>query len=334
MIEKIISKIFQNIRNLIIKMEIIHMGFSKSGKTSIKKVVFEKMLPHESVFLEPTQNIENYKVDNLCYTTGIVRDFPKNYNFDKAPQVELKYFQTCTVLIYVIDSQDTNEETYEYLKDVVINALNKNSKLSIEIFLHKADGAYFLKINDMNKHRLEVQTRIKDIFNELNLDMNVGFYSTSIYDNSLYEAFSKIFQKIVPQNNILSALLDNLATSCRFEKSYLFDVYNKIYLAIDFSPMEEQFYEICSDMIDVVLDMSGIYREMDNNETQFDDNSYSLFKINNKRSENSKSFLYLRFLDVNLALICIINDENFERQHLIDYNIKYFKDAVKEIYKN
>ena len=98
--------------------------------------------------------------------------------------------------------------------------------------------------------------------------------------------------------------------------------------------MEEQFYEICSDMIDVVLDMSGIYREMDNNETQFDDNSYSLFKINNKRSENSKSFLYLRFLDVNLALICIINDENFERQHLIDYNIKYFKDAVKEIYKN
>ena len=58
------------------------MGLSKSGKTSIKKVVFEKMLPHESVFLEPTQNIENYKVDNLCYTTGTVRDFQKNYNFN------------------------------------------------------------------------------------------------------------------------------------------------------------------------------------------------------------------------------------------------------------
>jgi len=314
-------------------MDIILMGLSNAGKTSIKKVVFEKMLPHESVFLEPTQNIENYKVENLCYTTGSVRDFPKNYNLEKAPPVELKYFQTCTVLIYVIDSQDTTEETYDYLKEVVINALNRNPKITIEIFLHKADGAYFLKINDMNKHRSEVQTRIKDIFLELNLEVNAGFYSTSIYDHSLYEAFSKIFQKIMPQNNLLSGLLDNLSTSCRFEKSYLFDVYNKIYLAIDSSPMEEQFYEICSDMIDVVLDMSGIYGES-NNEPYFDDNSYSLFKINNKRNENSKSHLYLRFLDVNLALICIINDENFERQHLIDYNIKFFKDAVKEIFKN
>jgi len=310
------------------------MGLSNAGKTSIKKVVFEKMLPHESVFLEPTQNIENFKVENLCYTTGYVRDFPKNYNFEKAPPVELKYFQTCTVLIYVIDSQDTTEETYDYLKEVVINALNRNPKIAIEIFLHKADGAYFLKINNMNKRRSEVQTRIKDIFIELNLEINAGFYSTSIYDHSLYEAFSRIFQKIMPQNNLLSALLDNLATSCRFEKSYLFDVYNKIYLAIDSSPMEEQFYEICSDMIDVVLDMSGIYGENVNNDPYFDDNSYSLFKINNKRNENSKSHLYLRFLDVNLALICIINDENFERQHLIDYNIKFFKDAVKEIFKN
>lgn len=315
-------------------MDIILMGLSNAGKTSIKKVVFEKMLPHESVFLEPTQNIENFKVENLCYTTGYVRDFPKNYNFEKAPPVELKYFQTCTVLIYVIDSQDTTEETYDYLKEVVINALNRNPKIAIEIFLHKADGAYFLKINNMNKRRSEVQTRIKDIFIELNLEINAGFYSTSIYDHSLYEAFSRIFQKIMPQNNLLSALLDNLATSCRFEKSYLFDVYNKIYLAIDSSPMEEQFYEICSDMIDVVLDMSGIYGENVNNDPYFDDNSYSLFKINNKRNENSKSHLYLRFLDVNLALICIINDENFERQHLIDYNIKFFKDAVKEIFKN
>ena len=63
-------------------MDIIHMCLSKSGKTSVKKVIFEKILTHKAVFLEPTQNIENYKVDNLCYTTGTVRDFQKNYNFN------------------------------------------------------------------------------------------------------------------------------------------------------------------------------------------------------------------------------------------------------------
>ena len=39
------------------------MGLSNAGKTSIKKVVFEKMLPHESVFLEQTQTIQNYKIE-------------------------------------------------------------------------------------------------------------------------------------------------------------------------------------------------------------------------------------------------------------------------------
>lgn len=311
------------------------MGTSKCGKTSIKKVVFEKMSPHESVFLETSQSIETYKVDSLGYTPIIVRDFPSNYNFEKAPMSDMRYFQSCAVLIYVIDSQETNEETYEYFKEVVLNVLNKNPKLTIEIFIHKADGAYFLKAHDMNKHRAEVQTRIKDILSELQVDMNVGFYSTSIYDHSLFEAFSKIFQKIMPQNGLLSSLLDNLSTSCRFEKAYLFDVYNKIYLAIDSSPMEEQFYEICSDMIDVVLDMSGIYGETNNNDIFFDDNSCSLIKISNStRSENSKSLLYLRFIEGNLALISIINEENFERQHLIDYNIKLFKEAVKEILKS
>jgi Ras-related GTP-binding protein C/D len=310
------------------------MGLSKCGKTSIKKVVFEKMSPHESVFLEPTQTIESYKVENLGYSSLMIRDFPHNYNFDKAPISELKYFSTCGVLIYVIDSQETTDETYEYFKEVVVNALNKNSKISIEIFLHKADGTYFLKTNDMNKHRTEVQQRIKEILVELQIEINPGFYSTSIYDHSLFEAFSKIFQKIMPQNGMLSSLLDNLSTSCRFEKAYLFDVFNKIYIAIDSAPMEEQFYEICSDMIDVVIDMSGIYGETNSNDVCFDENSYSLIKINNSRSENSKSLLYLRFIDVNLALISIINDENFERQHLIDYNIKQFKEAVKEIFKS
>jgi Ras-related GTP-binding protein C/D len=316
-------------------MDIILMGLSKCGKTSIKKVVFEKMSPHESVFLETTAVVETYKVDSLGYSTVVVRDFPPNYNFDKAPLTELRYFSTCGVLIYVIDSQETNEETYEYFKEVVVNALNKNPRISIEVFIHKENGAYHLKTNNTNKNRAEIQTRIKDIMNELQIEANVGFYSTSIYDHSLFEAFSKIFQKIMPQNGFLSSLLDNLSTSCRFEKAYLFDVYNKIYLAIDSSPMEEQFYEICSDMIDVVLDMSGIYGEANNNEIFFDENSYSLIKIsNNSRSENSKSLLYLRFIDSNLALISIINEENFERQHLIDFNIKLFKEAVKEILKN
>ena len=137
---------------------------------------------------------------------------------------------------------------------------------------------------------------------------------------------------MMQQNNLLSNLLDHLTLNCRFEKAYLFDVFNKIYLAIDSSPMEAQTYEICSDMIDVVLDMSGIYGDENNNDSYFDDNSTSLIRINNtERSENSQSVLYLRFIDSNFALICIVNENNFEKPHLLDYNIKLFRNAVKEI---
>ena len=143
----------------------------------------------------------------------------------------------------------------------------------------------------------------------------------------------------MPQNSLFSKLLDNLTLSCRFEKAYLFDVSNKIYIGIDSSPIDEQLYETCTDMIDVVLDMSGIYGESINtnnniNSTNngFDENSFSIIKINSiNKVESSKSYLYLRFIDANLALICVINEENFERQHLIDFNIKLFREAIKEI---
>jgi len=43
------------------------------------------------------------------------------------------------------------------------------------------------------------------------------------------------------------------------EKAFLFDVVSKIYIATDSSPVDMQTYELCSDMIDVVIDVSSIY---------------------------------------------------------------------------
>lgn len=44
------------------------------------------------------------------------------------------------------------------------------------------------------------------------------------------------------------------------EKAFLFDVVSKIYIATDCSPVDMQSYELCCDMIDVVIDLSSIYR--------------------------------------------------------------------------
>lgn len=50
-----------------------------------------------------------------------------------------------------------------------------------------------------------------------------------------------------------------LFQACHVEKSFLFDVSSKIYIATDNSPVDMPTYELCCDMIDVTTDLSGIY---------------------------------------------------------------------------
>lgn len=47
--------------------------------------------------------------------------------------------------------------------------------------------------------------------------------------------------------------------NCLMEKSFLFDVVSRIYLATDLNPVDMSSYELCCDMIDVVIDVSCIY---------------------------------------------------------------------------
>src|SRR4051812_44708741 len=87
----------------------------------------------------------------------------------------------------------------------------------------------------------------------------VSYYLTSIYDHSSSEAFSKVIQKLIPQLPILNNLLDILIASCNIEKSYLVDVVTKLYVATDSNPVDVHTYELCSDLVDIIIDISYIY---------------------------------------------------------------------------
>jgi hypothetical protein len=42
--------------------------------------------------------------------------------------------------------------------------------------------------------------------------------------------------------------------------------------------------------------------------------------------------LYLREVDKCLALVCLINEQEFHKQHLINYNIDRFKEGLRKIF--
>lgn len=131
---------------------------------------------------------------------------------------------------------------------------------------------------------------------------------------------------------------------------------SKIYIATDSSPVDMQSYELCCDMIDVVIDVSCIYgyvlqqfvrksfylhnkynyqsyirfslRE-DLEAAAFDNQSSSLIKLNNG------TILYLREVNKFLALVCILREDNFDRQgNIKHFNTHLFKKLIITLHNN
>lgn len=106
----------------------------------------------------------------------------------------------------------------------------------------------------------DIHSRATDDLADAGLEgVHLSFHLTSIYDHSIFEAFSKVVQKLIPQLPTLENLLNIFISNSGIEKAFLFDVVSKIYIATDCSPVDMQSYELCCDMIDVVIDLSCIY---------------------------------------------------------------------------
>lgn len=76
------------------------------------------------------------------------------------------------------------------------------------MFIHKVDA-----LSDEYKidTQRDIQQRITDELADHDLEhVHLNFYLTSIYDHSIFEAFSKVIQKLIPQLPTLENLLNIL----------------------------------------------------------------------------------------------------------------------------
>ncbi|XP_070534730.1 ras-related GTP-binding protein C-like isoform X1 [Ptychodera flava] len=308
------------------KPRILLMGLRRSGKSSIQKVVFHKMSPNETLFLESTNKIVKDDINNSSFVQFQIWDFPGQIDFFDPTFDSEMIFGGCGALIFVIDAQDDYMDALAKLHMTVTRAYKVNPNIKFEVFIHKVDGL-------SDDHKIETQRdihqRATDELADAGLDgVHLSFYLTSIYDHSIFEAFSKVVQKLIPQLPTLENLLNILISNSGIEKAFLFDVVSKIYIATDGSPVDMQSYELCCDMIDVVIDVSCIYGLREENEgSAYDSESSSIIKLNNA------TILYLREVNRFLALVCILREDNFDRHGLIDYNFHCFKNAIQEVFE-
>ncbi|RUS18389.1 Gtr1/RagA G protein conserved region-domain-containing protein [Endogone sp. FLAS-F59071] len=293
-----------------------------------------------------------------------VWDFPGQIDFFDPTFDSGMIFGEVGALVFVIDAQDQYIEALSKLHNTVALASRVNPNIKFEVLIHKVDGLG----DDMKiETQRDVQQRTNDELADAELeDIHLSFHLTSIYDHSIFEAFSKIIQKLISQLPTLEHLLNILCANSGIDKAYLFDTLTKIYIATDSSPVDMQSYEICSDMIDVLIDIECIYgpenKSLENGITGDEvvpagaytngngigsssgsivdsvqstgagavvpeTEASSLIKLNNG------TVLYLREVNRYLALICLLRSDNFEKHGLIDYNFQCFKEAITEVFE-
>mmetsp|Transcript_5788 Transcript_5788/g.7695 ORF Transcript_5788/g.7695 Transcript_5788/m.7695 type:complete len:400 (-) Transcript_5788:86-1285(-) len=317
------------------RSRLLMLGAKRSGKTSIIQVVFQKMSPHETLFLDPTAGLEITEVSNSAFVQLQILDFPGGYDFSDGKLRPEVVFKHDAAIVFVIDQQDGQEDlaAVEHFLDVARLAHMVNPKLSIDVLIHKVEIDSDNYHDDLNERVRHIRQVIIEQLREEQLDVHPTFHLTSIYDHTIFEAFSRIVQKRVPQTSQLEKILSGLVENSRVEKAYVFDVISKIYIATDNSDLDH-FYELCSDAIDVVIDVSRIYSVSKDSKGGSGEGA-SIFPYDSKsgvviRMENSY-VLHLREVDSFLALVCVMRNDPQINQGLLEYNFDSFKKAVAEV---
>lgn len=307
---------------------ILLMGLRRGGKSSICKVVFHDMQPLDTLYLESTSKPTSEQFSSLIDLS--LMEIPGQLNYFEPEYDSARIFQSVGALVYVIDSQDEYLNALTNLSMIIEFAYKVNPKIHIEVLIHKIDG---LTEDYRIDAQRDIMQRTGDELLDLGLEgVQVSFYLTSIFDQSIYEAFSKIVQKLIPELPSLENMLDNLVQHLSIDKVFLFDVNSKLYVATDSSPVDIQTYEVCAEFIDITIDLDELY--VDENGEQTNKEIKSISRLSNH------SLLYLRQMIRGLALVALIrnDDENLNDMDsmltVVNYNVNLFKQALMQMWQN
>lgn len=201
------------------KKKVLLMGKSGAGKTSMRSIIFANYLARDTTRLSPTLEVEHTHVRflgnlvlNLWDCGGQYR-FYENY-FDSQRDT---IFRNVEVLIYVFDVDSVELENDINLFDGILTAMEQNSPdASIFILIHKMDLVSEVDRDRAFKERCTlIQSRSQQF--------KMACFATSIWDETLYRAWSSIVYSLIPNVELLKAQLDDFRNICGADEVVLFE---------------------------------------------------------------------------------------------------------------
>jgi Ras-related GTP-binding protein C/D len=273
-----------------------------------------------------------------------VWDFPGQIDVFENPSFDMDaIFGEVGALIWVIDSQDDYMEAVARLNTTILYLQRSYPHINVEVFVHKVDGL-------SDDYKLDIQRditiRIQDELSDHGFEnAPVTFHLTSIYNHSIFEAFSKVIQKLIPRLGTLEAMLNDLCRNCHFEKAYLFDALSKIYIATDSEPADMSAHELCSDYIDVIIDINDVYGSWERSPQsiarlegppwcqKLED------QVGNKMTESGMIMcdgarpLILREVTPVLALVAIMKEGTYDKMPLVNLNVDAIVRGIHDFFE-
>ncbi|MHA1971788.1 MAG: ADP-ribosylation factor-like protein [Candidatus Hodarchaeales archaeon] len=180
--------------------KIILLGLSQAGKTSIRDVVFGGKDPEETKDYAATLNYER-QIEQVADEPITVMDLGGQEVFLKRFLSSMSSFIFSNVAVLVFICDISTPDKFPASRKAFIEGVNRLEEMSdvqpaIYVLLHKTD-----LMTDLTQ-RAERMEFLMEMFQDAAPNKNITFLQTSIYDNSIHEAFKRITaeaSEIIPE---------------------------------------------------------------------------------------------------------------------------------------
>ncbi|KAL1915369.1 uncharacterized protein VTP21DRAFT_6827 [Calcarisporiella thermophila] len=204
------------------KKKVLLMGKSGSGKTSMRSIIFSNYVAKDTRRLGPTMDIEHSHVrflNNLVlnlWDCGGQDHFMENYLLNQRDQI----FRNVEVLIYVFDVENGDqrevEKDMDYYQGCLEAIMNNSKDAKIFCLVHKMDLIPEEQRQQTFEQRYqELKTRSEPL--------RITAFATSIWDETLYMAWSQIINSLIPNIGLFVRHLDHFCALAGADEVILFE---------------------------------------------------------------------------------------------------------------
>lgn len=201
--------------------KVLLMGKSNSGKTSMRSIIFANYLARNTMRLNATIDVEHSTVRFLgnlvlnLWDCGGQKAFFENYFLSQRDHI----FRNVEVLIYVFDIETPAselKEDFDNYQDCIDSIVENSPDAQVYALVHKMD-----LVADEAKEKL-FQERVAMI-KDRSMGLRLTCFQTSIWDETLYKAWSAIVYSLIPNTKELAAKLSEFRRILDADEVVLFE---------------------------------------------------------------------------------------------------------------